>query len=82
MKAAQQVRDEGIEPILLGKKNLILELIEENALELEGVTIIDPKSDEDKRRYGSEFSLKNANEKGVSQFEARKLMRETTLGQC
>ena len=45
MKAAQQVRDEGIaEPILLGRENRILELIEENALELEGVIIIDPKS--------------------------------------
>ena len=46
LKAAQQVRDEGIaEPILLGRENRILELIEENALELEGVKIIDPKSD-------------------------------------
>ena len=79
LKAAQQVRDEGIaEPILLGKKNLILELIEENALELEGVTIIDPKSDaEDKRRYEfGDVYFKKRQRKGVSQFEARKLMRE------
>ena len=79
LKAAQQVRDEGIaEPILLGKKDQILEIIEENALELEGVTIIDPKSDaEEKRRsrFGDIFFEKRQR-KGVTQFEARKLMRE------
>ncbi|MBC8407367.1 MAG: NADP-dependent malic enzyme [Rhodobacteraceae bacterium] len=79
LKAAQQVRDEGIaEPILLGRTHKILELIEENSLELEGVTIIDPKSDsEEKRRneYGDLF-FKKRQRKGVTQFEARKLMRE------
>ena len=78
LKAAQQVRDEGIaEPILLGKEDQILEIIEENALELEGVTIIDPKSDaEEKEDMNSEmFSLKTPT-KRCYQFEARKLMRE------
>lgn len=79
LKAAQQVRDEGIaEPILLGRTNKILELINENALELDGVAIIDPKSDlEEKRRnnYGDLFFQKRQR-KGVTQFEARKLMRE------
>ena len=76
MKAAQQVRDEGIaEPILLGRENRILELIEENALELEGVTIIDPKSDaEEKRRneFGDIF-FKKRQRKGITQFEAKKI---------
>jgi malate dehydrogenase (oxaloacetate-decarboxylating)(NADP+) len=79
LKAAQQVRDEGIaEPILLGRRDQILELITENSLELEGVTIIDPKSDsEEKRRnqYGDIYFEKRQR-KGVTQFEARKLMRE------
>lgn len=79
LKAAQEVRDEGIaEPILLGREKRIIELIEENSLELEGVTIIDPKSDaEEKRRneYGDIFFEKRQR-KGVTQFEARKLMRE------
>lgn len=79
LKAAQEVRDEGIaEPILLGREKRIFELIEENSLELEGVTIIDPKSDaEEKRRneYGDIFFEKRQR-KGVTQFEARKLMRE------
>ena len=79
LKAAQQVRDEGIaEPILLGRENRIIELIEENSLELNGVKILDPKSDtEEKRR--NEFGdilFKKRQRKGVTQFEARKLMRE------
>lgn len=79
LKAAQEVRDEGIaEPILLGREERIIELIDENSLELEEVTIIDPKSDaEEKRRneYGDIFFEKRQR-KGVTQFEARKLMRE------
>jgi len=79
LKAAQQVRDEGIaEPILLGRENRIIELIEENSLELNGVKILDPKSDaEEKRR--NEFGdilFKKRQRKGVTRFEARKLMRE------
>ena len=79
LKAAQQVRDEGIaEPILLGRENRIIELIEENSLELNGVKILDPKCDaEEKRR--NEFGdilFKKRQRKGVTQFEARKLMRE------
>jgi malate dehydrogenase (oxaloacetate-decarboxylating)(NADP+) len=79
LKAAQQVRDEGIaEPILLGRKNKIKQLIHENALELDGVSIIDPKSDEEKTRryeFGEVFYQKRQR-KGVTLFEARKLMRE------
>ena len=79
LKAAQQVKDEGIaEPILLGRTAVINRLIEENALELEGVTIIDPKSEQEKERryiFGEEF-FKKRQRKGVTLFEARKLMRE------
>jgi malate dehydrogenase (oxaloacetate-decarboxylating)(NADP+) len=79
LKAAQQVKDEGIaEPILLGRKQKILDMIEENALELDGVMIIDPKSDDEKDRryaYGDIFFEKRQR-KGVTLFEARKLMRE------
>ena len=79
LKAAQQVRDEGIaEPILLGRENRILELIEENALELEGVKIIDPKSDaeENRRNEFGDIFFKKRQRKGITQFEAKKMMRE------
>tara|TARA_B110000003_G_scaffold8399_1_gene8709 strand:- start:46915 stop:49185 length:2271 start_codon:yes stop_codon:yes gene_type:complete len=79
LKAAQQVKDEGIaEPILLGRRAVISQMIEENALELDGVTIIDPKSEEEKERryiFGEEF-YKKRQRKGVTLYEARKLMRE------
>ena len=79
LKAAQEVKDEGIaEPILLGRTNRILELIEESALELEGVVIIDPKSKEEEERRGefAEVYFEKRKRKGVTLFEARKLMRE------
>ena len=79
LKAAQQVKDEGLAlPILLGRKNIIEKIIEENALELDGVTIIDPKSDEEEARrneFGEIFYQKRQR-KGVTLYEARKLMRE------
>ena len=79
LKAAQQIKDDGIaEPILLGRRQKILDLIEEFALEMDDVYIIDPKEikQEDKRHeYGNVF-WKKRKRKGITQFEARKLMRE------
>jgi malate dehydrogenase (oxaloacetate-decarboxylating)(NADP+) len=46
-KAAEIVNHEGLaEPILLGNVKKIQEIIKENKLELEGVEIMDPRSDE------------------------------------
>ncbi|MBC34537.1 MAG: NADP-dependent malic enzyme [Bacteroidetes bacterium] len=51
LKAAEIVLNENIaKPILLGNKSMIQDLIQENDLELAGVEIIDPKSDEEKER--------------------------------
>ena len=79
LKAAQQVKDEGIaEPILLGRRQKILDLIEEFAIELEDVCIIDPKDPkQDEKRYAyGDILWEKRKRKGVTQFEARKLMRE------
>ena len=79
LKAAQQVNDEGIAiPILLGRTNKILSIIEEHALELEGIEIIDPKCDEerDRRHEFGQILFEERQRKGLSLFEARKLMRE------
>jgi malate dehydrogenase (oxaloacetate-decarboxylating)(NADP+) len=67
LKAAQIVYDEGVAiPILLGRRDTILELMEEIEFEAD-VEIIDPKSeDEDERRQ----------RKGVTQYSSRKIMRE------
>ena len=79
LKAAQQVKDDGIaEPILLGRRQKILDLIKEFALEMDDVCIIDPKEikQEDKRHEYGDIFWEKRKRKGITQFEARKLMRE------
>ncbi len=78
LKAAQRVYEEkmGV-PILLGRKEVILELKEELGFEGE-VPIIDPKQDEEKEtrtRY-AEIFWESRQRKGITLFEAKKLMRE------
>ena len=51
LKAAEIVHNEGLaEPILLGNEKVIRELIKDHELELNGVEIIDNKSDQEKER--------------------------------
>ncbi len=51
LKAAEIVKEEGIAiPILLGNKTVVNQIIKEFGLELDGVEIIDPKSDEEIER--------------------------------
>jgi len=79
LKAAQQVNDEGIAiPILLGRKQKITDLINEFSIEFDDLIIIDPKDDSQKKKrdeYGDILWCKRKR-KGLTQFEARKLMRE------
>ncbi len=79
LKAAQQVKDDGIAiPILLGRKQKILDLIEEFSIEFEDLIIIDPKdpAQEKKRHEFGDLLWEKRKRKGLTQFEARKLMRE------
>ncbi|WP_439129015.1 NADP-dependent malic enzyme [Polaribacter sp.] len=78
LKAAQRVYEEGLgKPILLGRKELILELKEEIGFTAD-VPIIDPKTDEetDRRDRFGEVYWKNRQRKGRTFSEAKKLMRE------
>jgi malate dehydrogenase (oxaloacetate-decarboxylating)(NADP+) len=79
LKAAQLVKDEGIaEPILLGDKTVIENLIRENHLELEGIPIIDIRSSEMERKrdeFGEIFFNKRKR-RGYTSFEAKKVMLE------
>jgi len=79
LKAAQVVRDEGIaKPILLGNKEKILKLIEEYQLDLGETPIIDPwLSEEEAHRneYG-DMLWRKRNRRGLTQYDARKLMRD------
>lgn len=77
LKAAQQVRDEGIAfPILLGKEETIRAIIETNKLDLADVPVLDPHSIEQANnidRY-AEVYFKKRQRKGVNILEARKMM--------
>lgn len=81
LKAAQQVKEEGIAtPILLGNVVKINELIEENQLDLSNVEIIDPympQTDEERARiirYGDLFFEKRKR-KGYNRSEAHDILR-------
>jgi malate dehydrogenase (oxaloacetate-decarboxylating)(NADP+) len=77
LKAAQIVRDEGIaKPILLGNKEKIAGLIEENNLDLGDTPIIDPRQEEDKRLYFGELFFRKRKRRGFTLYEARKIMNE------
>lgn len=79
LKAAQIVRDEGIgTPILLGRKEVIVELMAEIDFENEDVLIIDPKSDEEeehRKNYAHKY-WETRHRNGVTKYDAEKLMRE------
>ncbi|PHS54367.1 MAG: NADP-dependent malic enzyme [Lutibacter sp.] len=78
LKAAQIIYDDGIgKPILLGNKEIILELMEEINFEAE-LPIIDPKSDEEnerRNRFAEEY-WKKRQRNGISLLDAQKWMRE------
>ena len=78
LKAAQIVHDEGIGiPVLLGNRDVILELMEEIDF-LGDVEIIDPKSTKQKKnriRYAEKY-WKSRLRKGIKLLDARKLMHE------
>ncbi len=78
LKAAQIVYEEGIAiPVLLGNRDVILELKEEIDFDAD-VEIIDPKSKEeiDHVNKYADIYWKSRKRKGITQFEARKLLRQ------
>ncbi|WP_299255987.1 NADP-dependent malic enzyme [uncultured Aquimarina sp.] len=79
LKAAQTVKEEGIAfPILLGRKDIITELMKEIDFDPAGITIIDPKTDEEidrKNRYAQKYWQDNSR-KGITLYGAQRLMRE------
>ncbi|MGO3154329.1 MAG: phosphate acyltransferase, partial [Mesonia sp.] len=80
LKAAQISRDEGVcKPILLGRREVILELMEEIDFENgDDIVIIDPKSDEQKEQVNAyaEKYWETSQRKGVTLYESQKLLRE------
>jgi len=85
LKTAQLVQDEGVAyPILLGDEARIKKIALDNGIELEGIPIIDPKSeamDEKRAQYGEIFFNKRQR-KGFNYYEAKKIMRDRNYYGC
>jgi len=78
LKAAQIVMEEGIgKPILLGNKEIILELMEEIGFDVE-VPILDPKTSEcdAKRLQYAQTFWESRKRRGITLLDAQKWMRE------
>jgi len=85
LKAAQTVFDDGIGyPILLGDEKKIRELAMVNHIDLDGLPIFDPRSDEmeEKRQKYSAMFLKKMGRKGYNAYEAKKIMRDRNYFGC
>lgn len=77
LRAAQIVKEEGIaQPILLGRRDKIQRLINENSLDLEDVLIIDPFEEQNTERFNKYVQLlySKRQRRGVTEASARKLM--------
>ena len=75
LRAAQQVRDEGIAvPILLGSKETILNLIKESKLDLGDVAIVDPRAEENEEIINTYANLlfEKRKRKGLTPIEAHR----------
>lgn len=78
IQAAQIVSDQKIAyPILLGNKKRIHELAEENGLELHGIEIIDPASEEnyEKRKQFGRILFEKRKRRGFNLYEAETIMQ-------
>lgn len=85
LKAAQLALDEGIAvPILLGTPEIIKALAEEHNISIDGIQIINPKSQDEKvvrKKYGEVF-FKKRQRRGVNSQEVDKLMRDRNHFGC
>ncbi len=85
LKTAQLVQEEGVAyPILLGDETRIKKIAYDNGIELEGIPIIDPKSDEvdSKRAEYGEIFFKKRQRRGFNFYEAKKIMRDRNYYGC
>jgi malate dehydrogenase (oxaloacetate-decarboxylating)(NADP+) len=85
LKTAQLALDEGIAyPILLGDEKRIKSLAEQNNIGIEGIPIVDPKSDEmeAKREQYGELYFRKRQRRGVNFYEAFKKMKDRIHFSC
>ncbi|MBL7767405.1 MAG: NADP-dependent malic enzyme [Flavipsychrobacter sp.] len=85
LKAASIVFEEGVAyPILLGNEEKIRRIAETNQIDLDGIPIIDPRSDEQeekRKEYGQLLFLKRQR-KGLNKYESIKIMKDRNYFGC
>ncbi|MDO3626841.1 NADP-dependent malic enzyme [Mucilaginibacter sp. BT774] len=84
LRAAEIVKEEKIAtPILLGNAGRIRKIIKENALELDGVEIIDPREDCANFEEYAEYLYQKRQRRGITLHEARKMTHQRNYyGAC
>ncbi len=85
LKTAQIIFDEGIAyPILLGKEVKIREIAREHNIDIEGLPIIDPQSDdqEERRKMFGDLYFQKRKRRGVNLYESQKAMRDRNHFGC
>jgi len=85
LKTAQLVQDEGVAyPILLGNEERIRKLALDSGIDLDGIPVIDPKSEEmdEKRKAYAEIFFKKRQRKGSNLYESKKIMRDQNYFGC
>lgn len=85
LKTAQIVFDEGVGyPILLGDEAKIRTIAAANGIELEGLPILNPRSEQtdEKRNQYAEIFFKKRQRKGFNAYEAKKIMRDRNHFGC
>jgi malate dehydrogenase (oxaloacetate-decarboxylating)(NADP+) len=85
LKVAQIVHDEGVaHPILLGDKKKIRDIAAENHIDIEGLLIIDPRSEEQeemRKKFGEQFFHKRQR-RGFNKYDSLKIMRDRNYFGC
>ncbi len=84
LRAAQIVKDEGIAtPILLGNRERIQQIIQENELDLGNVEIIYPREGTPQSDKYAEYLFSKRQRRGVTLYEAKKMLRDRNYyGSC
>lgn len=85
LKVAQIIFDEGVAyPILLGNEDKIRSIARENGIGIEGLPIIDTRSDEqeEKRKQYGEIFFRKRQRRGYNRYEAIKEMKDRNHFGC
>lgn len=85
LKVAQILFDEGVAyPILLGNRERIQSIAAINKIDIEGLPIVDPRSEDQKerRKNYAEIFFSKRQRRGFNKYESQKIMRDRNYFGC